>query len=93
MTSNVAARLIMPGRGGSISALVEYMFLGWRIEVDRRGRFEDPPLIPLALPLSLGFSASGGGVGGKTFLLITGGALWSRATLLERLRWTRFVAA
>ena len=40
------------------------------------GRFEDAPLPDLALPaLDLGFSASGGGVGGKTFLLITGGAL------------------
>jgi hypothetical protein len=72
--SNVAARLIMPGLGGSISALVEYMFRGWRIEADLNGKFEDAPL-PVALPLFLGFSVSGGGVGGKTFLLITGGAL------------------
>jgi hypothetical protein len=71
LTSNVAARDIWPGRGGSISARVEYMFRWGRIEADRRGRFEEMPL-----PLSLGFSVSGGGVGGKTFLWpMVGGAL------------------
>ncbi len=73
------------------------MFRGCLIEADLKGRFEEAPLpelLPVALPLSLGFSFSGGGVGGNTFLVITGGALWSLlGILLDRLRWTRFVAA
>ena len=73
-TSNVAARFISPGLVGSISALVEYMFRGCRIEADRNGKFEELPLLAPP-PLSLGFSFSGGGVGGNTFLLMTGGAL------------------
>jgi hypothetical protein len=45
------------------------MFRGLRIDVVRIGRVVEPVL------LILGFSISGGGVGGKTFLFITGGAL------------------
>ena len=57
------------------------------MEVVRIGRFVEPVLG------TLGFSFSGGGVGGKTFLFMMGGALWSRATLLDKFRWTRLVAA
>lgn len=45
------------------------MFRGLRNDTVRRGRVVEPPLV------TLGFSVSGGGVGGKTFLSITGGAL------------------
>lgn len=50
------------------------------MELVRRGRVDEPVL------LVRGFSLSGGGVGGKTFRLMTGGALWSRGALLERFR-------
>ncbi len=70
-----------------MSGLVGYLGRGLRIDVDRMGRFPFPVL------LALGFSVSGGGVGGKTFLFMMGGALWSLGILLDKFRWTRFVAA
>lgn len=70
-----------------MSCFVGYMGRGLRRDADRIGRFALPVL------LVLGLSVSGGGVGGNTFLFITGGALWSRGTLLDRFRWTKLVAA
>lgn len=69
LTANVLDRDNMPARGGSMSGLVK-AFRGCRMDVDRRGRLEVE-----GLPLPRGFSFSGGGVGGKTFLPMTGGAL------------------
>lgn len=70
-----------------MSCFVGYSGRGFRKDADRMGRFAFPVL------LVLGFSVSGGGVGGNTFLFMTGGALWSRGILLDRFRWTRLVAA
>ena len=66
--SKVAERPSIPGLGWSNSGL-EYMFRGLRMDVVRIGRLVEPVL------LILGFSFSGGGVGGKTFLFMIGGAL------------------
>jgi hypothetical protein len=87
--SKVCDRPSWPGLVGcSDSDLGYIMFRGcWRIDVVRMGRF-----MVWGLP-DRGFSVSGGGVGGKTVLFIAGGALCSRTTLLDRFRWTRFVAA
>lgn len=60
------------------------------------GAFNDKFLlgpVVLFVKLDLDFSFSGGGVGGKTFLPIVGGALCSRPPLLLRPLCTRFVAA
>jgi len=69
LVANVLARDNMLGREKSWSGRVK-AFLPCRMDAERKGR-----LAVEGLALPRGFSFSGGGVGGKTFLPMTGGAL------------------